>query len=92
MALEVRLDRRLDLLDAPDDALDLRPRREVEERDPGAGSGGVAGARDLREIAIGNQAEHHGVEGSMWLPKAPASVMRSTASTPARSISSLAPA
>ena len=33
MALEVRLDRRLDLIDAPD-GLDLRPRREVEERDP----------------------------------------------------------
>ena len=62
MALEVGLDRRLDLIDAPHDALDLRPRGEVEERDAGAGSRRVAGARDLREIAIGNEAERHRIE------------------------------
>src|SRR6202167_5300138 len=59
MALEVRLDRRLDLIDTPDDAFDLRPRRKVEKRDPGACSGRVPGARDLGEIAVGNEAKRH---------------------------------
>ena len=62
MALEVRLDRRLDLVDAPHDALDLRARGKVEKRDPRAGSRRIAGARDLREIAIGNEAERHRIE------------------------------
>src|SRR6202044_771893 len=54
--------RRLDLVDAPHDALNLRASREVEERDPCAGSRGVASARDPREIAIGNEAERHRIE------------------------------
>ena len=62
MALKGGLDRGLDLVDAPDHGLDLGARGEIEKRDPGAGAGRVAGARDFREIAVGNEAERHGIE------------------------------
>ena len=63
MALEGWLDCGLDLVDAPDDALDLRARGEVEERDAGASARRVAGARHLGEIAVGDEAERHRVDG-----------------------------
>ena len=60
--LEARLDRGLDLLDAPHDALDLRPRRARQERDERAGAGRVAGRPDVGEVAVGDEAEDHRVD------------------------------
>ena len=62
MLLEIRLDRRLDLLDLPHHRLDFRARGEVEEGDAGAGAGGIAAGGDLAEVAVGNQAERHRIE------------------------------
>ena len=59
IGLEVRLDRRLDLLDSAHDVFDLGARGEVQQRDARARPGRIAAACDLGEIAIGNQAEHH---------------------------------
>ena len=41
--------------------LDLAAGGDVEERDARAGAGGVAGGADLREVAVGDHAEDHGV-------------------------------
>ena len=59
--LEARLDGGLDLLDAPDDALDLGPCRARQERDERTGPGRVAGRPDVGEIAVGDQPEDHRV-------------------------------
>ena len=61
--LEAWLDRRLDLLDPPDDVLDLGARRPVEQRDARTGAGGVAGRGDVRRIAVGDEAEDERVDG-----------------------------
>ena len=80
--LEARLDGGLDLLDPPHDLLDLGAGGAVEQRDPGTGARSVAGRGDVGGIAVGDEAEHERVTGSMWLPKAPASRIRSTRSIP----------
>ena len=59
--LEARLHGRLDLLDPPDHALDLGPRRAGQERDQRAGPGRVAGGPDAGEVAVGDQPEDHRV-------------------------------
>ena len=61
MLLEARLDGGLDLVDAGDERLDLAAGGDVEERDAGAGAGGVAGGGDAGEVAVGDHAEDHGV-------------------------------
>ena len=61
MLLEARLDRGLDLVDMGDERLDLAAGGDVEERDPRAGAGGVAGRGDLGEVAVGDHAEDHRV-------------------------------
>src|SRR3954470_12144051 len=61
--LEPRLGRRLDLLDAADDVLDLVASRAVEQGDARAGAGGVARAGDVLGLAVGNQDEHPRVNG-----------------------------
>ncbi len=80
--LKPRLDRGLDLLDAPHHLLDLGARPAVEQRDPGAGAGGIAAAETLARSQSGISPRIIAYLTSMWLPKAPASVMRSTRSTP----------
>ena len=60
--LEARLDRRLDLLDATHDALDLAPGRAGQQRDQRPGAGGVAGRPDAIEVAVRDEPEDHRVE------------------------------
>ena len=59
--LKSRLDRGLDLLDPAHQLLDLRARAIVEQRDARAGAGGIAGRGDLRQIAVRNHPQQHGV-------------------------------
>src|SRR5439155_27114772 len=61
MLLEAGLDRGLDLLDPADDVLDLASRGAREKRDEGARAGRVACGADVREIAIRDEPEDHGV-------------------------------
>ena len=63
MLLEAGLDRGLDLVDAGDERLDLAAGGDVEQRDAGAGAGGVAGGGDPGEVAVGDHAEDHRVSG-----------------------------
>ena len=44
-----------------DQRLDLAAGGDVQERDAGAGAGGVAGGGDPGEVAVGDHAEHHRV-------------------------------
>ena len=60
--LEARLDRGLDLLDAPDDPLDLAPRRARQQGDQRAGPGRIPGRADVVEVAVGDEPEDHRVE------------------------------
>ena len=90
--LEARLDGRLDLLDAPHERFDVAARAVVEQRDAGAGAGRVAGGADAVEVAIGNHAEHHRVLDVDVAAEGAGERMRSTWSTPMRSISSRTPA
>ena len=62
MLLEARLDRGLDLLDPPDDALDLGPGLPRQERDQRAGPGRVAGRLDVGQVAVGHEPEDHRVD------------------------------
>ena len=59
--LESRLDRGLDLLHLAHQLLDRLARGLVEQRDARAGAGRIAGRADLRQIAVRNHAEDHGV-------------------------------
>ena len=55
--LKARLDRGLDLLDAPHQGLDDAARGRIEQRDARAGAGGIARRAHLRQIAVGKHAE-----------------------------------
>src|SRR6478752_6098909 len=61
MLLEPRLDRGLDLLDPPDDALDLAPRGARQQRDERPGPRGVPGRLHVREVAVRHEAQDHRV-------------------------------
>ena len=52
-----------DLLDPPDDALDLATGRAGQERDEGAGPGSVARGMDVRKIAVRDEPQDHRVGG-----------------------------
>ena len=59
--LELRLDGSLDLLHAPHQIFDGGARAVVEQGDARAGASRIAGRGYLRQIAVRNHAEHHGV-------------------------------
>ena len=61
MLLEMRLQRRLDLLDALHRLLDLAAMVAVEQRHQRAGAGGIADGLDLGEVAVGDEPQHHRV-------------------------------
>jgi hypothetical protein len=54
--------RGLDLLDAPDDVLDLCARAAVEQGDSRTRPGGVPGCRDALGIAVGDEAQNERVD------------------------------
>ena len=61
--LEAGLDCRLDLLDLPDDALDLGPGGARQQRDQRARARRVPCRPDAPEIAVGDEPEDHRVDG-----------------------------
>jgi hypothetical protein len=60
--LKARLDGGLDLLDGPDDLLDLASRGSRQERDQGACPRRVSGGLDVGQVGVGDEAEDHRVE------------------------------
>ena len=77
--LEARLDRGLDLLDAPDDALDLGPRRApTAARCSAPVPAALPAERTWARSQSGISPRTIAWIGSMWLPKAPASRISST--------------
>ena len=91
--LEARLDRGLDLLDPPDDALDLGPRARADSRAMSAPvPAALPAARTWARSQSGMSPRTIAWSGSIWLPNAPARRISSTASIPSWSISSRTPA
>ena len=59
--LKARLDRGFDFLHPSHQLFDFRARAVVQQRNARAGAGRIARRGDLRQIAVGNHAEHHRV-------------------------------
>ena len=69
MLLEPRLDGGLELLHPAHDPLDLGARGTVQQGDPGAGAGGVAGAGDVGRVAVGHQTRAPGRGAGRCAPR-----------------------